>query len=156
MQEDFVRWFTMTPSPAQQPQRFIRVSFITLNSNRLFTAEQVSDLIEQHSPHPPAPSLIITDMEGDAIGDCTDCEAHYESMGESDKLPCSKEAHAAITRTATLATLDEFQVIERMHDIDELSYPDLYNEFIKIYKSLRTQSTPVQQESNNSSSIREE
>jgi len=38
---------------AQQP--FIRVSFITLNSNRLFTAEQVADLIEQHSSHTTAP-----------------------------------------------------------------------------------------------------
>jgi hypothetical protein len=46
----------MTPSPAQQPQRFIRVSFISLNSNRLYTAGQVADLIEQHSPHTPTPS----------------------------------------------------------------------------------------------------
>jgi hypothetical protein len=60
----------------------------------------------QSRPHTPAPSLIITDMEGDAIGDCSDCEAHYESMGESDKLPCSKEALAAIAHTATLAIKD--------------------------------------------------
>ena len=44
----------------------------------------------------------------------------------------------ATARAATLATLDEFQVVEQMHDVEDVSYPDLYNEFIKIYKSLRT------------------
>ena len=34
--------------------------------------------------------------------------------------------------------LDKFKEIIRLHDEDELLYPDLYNEFLVIYKSLRT------------------
>jgi len=55
--------------------------------------------------------------------------------------PCDDWAQwhdAAIARAATLATLDKFQVVEQMHDVEDVSYPDLYNEFIKIYKSLHT------------------
>ena len=37
--------------------------------------------------------------------------------------------------------LDKFKEIIRLHDEDELLYPDLYNEFLVIYKSLRSQST---------------
>jgi len=36
-------------APSQHPQPFNRISFITLNSNRLFTASQVADLIQKHS-----------------------------------------------------------------------------------------------------------
>jgi len=36
-------------APLQHPQPFNRISFITLNSNRLFTASQVADLIQKHS-----------------------------------------------------------------------------------------------------------
>jgi len=35
-----------------KPESFNRASFITLNKTRLFTAEQVADLIEQHSNTP--------------------------------------------------------------------------------------------------------
>ena len=34
--------------------------------------------------------------------------------------------------------LDKFKEVIRLHDEDELLYPDLYNEFLVIYKSLRT------------------
>jgi len=34
--------------------------------------------------------------------------------------------------------LDKFAEVIRLHDEDELLYPDLYNEFLVIYKSLRT------------------
>jgi len=34
-------------------------------------------------------------------------------------------------------TLDKFKEVIRLHDEDELLYPDLYNEFLVIYKSLR-------------------
>ena len=33
--------------------------------------------------------------------------------------------------------LDKFKEVIRLHDEDELLYPDLYNEFLVIYKSLR-------------------
>lgn len=34
-------------------------------------------------------SPVITDMEGDPVGFCSDCEAHHEGFGE--KLPCGKD-----------------------------------------------------------------
>ena len=35
------------------------------------------------------------------------------------------------------AMLDKFKEVIRLHDEDELLYPDLYNEFLSIYKSLK-------------------
>lgn len=49
----------MTPSP------FNRISFITLNETRLFTAGQVADLIEEHSEKVLDVIKELKELEGD-------------------------------------------------------------------------------------------
>jgi len=49
------------------------------------------------------------------------------------------EQHDAVIRQdERKKVLDRFKEVIRLHDEDELLYPDLYNEFLVIYKSLRT------------------
>ena len=52
---------------------------------------------------------------------------------------------AAIVQSAKKAererVLDTFAEVEYLHDVDGITYPDLYNEFIQRYKKLRTDST---------------
>ena len=49
------------------------------------------------------------------------------------------EQHDAVIRQDEREkVLDRFKEVIRLHDEDELLYPDLYNEFLVIYKSLRT------------------
>ena len=48
------------------------------------------------------------------------------------------EQHDAVIRQDEREkVLDRFKEVIRLHDEDELLYPDLYNEFLVIYKSLR-------------------
>jgi hypothetical protein len=88
---------------AQQPQRFIRVSFITLNSNRLFTAEQVADLIEQQSPHTPSPASSFEHLYPGLFDfnfgcECPDCK---KTIAEHD---------AAVAHAATLKAYEKLRV----------------------------------------------
>jgi len=62
-----------------KPESFNRASFITLNKPRLFTAEQVADLIEQHRQEE---RYKVYDEYGILYGE--DARRFYEYMDESD------------------------------------------------------------------------
>jgi hypothetical protein len=69
----------------------------------------------------------------------THCQCDFctgEDCGQDD--PEQYEADQQAEKDAIRdEVLDKFKEIIRLHDEDELLYPDLYNEFLVIYKSLR-------------------
>jgi hypothetical protein len=72
--------------------------------------------------------------------------APYQSERVSEEKPCDhcdfQEIENTIWKAEQTAraserdkVLDAFKEVIRLHDEDELLYPDLYNEFLVIYKS---------------------
>jgi hypothetical protein len=55
---------------------------------------------------------------------------------------CDQVAEVAAAR-AREKVLGVFSEVEYLHDVDGITYPDLYNEFIQRYKSLRTGGEPA-------------
>ena len=78
-------------------------------------------------------------------------KAYGDGYRKGYEIGCASHSDAT-TNTYTKSTrlvvspsvddvLDKFKEVIRLHDEDELLYPDLYNEFLVIYKSLRKEAT---------------
>ena len=98
----------MTQPPAPNPpQPFNRTSFITLNSNRLFTAKEVATLIQKHSAASPIPAV------PESIRPKPDCFGKWQGL-DSEKCKaciiwgyCADVEEAAAQARADV--LDEIQ-----------------------------------------------
>jgi hypothetical protein len=95
-------------------------------------------------PHtsPPAPkqgksklcfgTITLVAEECRKCNEIESCE-QKQSIIDYQKREIAQEA----AKAAREKVLDVFAEVEYLHNVDEITYPDLYNEFIQRYKSLR-------------------
>ena len=60
---------------------------------------------------------------------------HPEGIPFSEYVNAQRAGAAAQARSDIIKTFAE---VERLHDVDGITYPDLYNEFIERLKKLRS------------------
>ena len=149
-------------TPARQPQDPADVLFICsledLNClhDYIMAAMAGEDLSElprlwnqqigviRSRPHtsPPAPkqgksklcfgTITLVAEECRKCNEIESCE-QKQSIIDYQKREIAQEA----AKAAREKVLDVFAEVEYLHNVDEITYPDLYNEFIQRYKSLR-------------------
>lgn len=91
-----------------------------------------------HTPAAPAPEPGLSKLcFGTITLACEECRACNEIETCTQKQKYLDYDKQQARKDERKQVLDIFAEVEHLHDVDGITYPDLYNEFIQRYKSLR-------------------